>query len=179
MRASAALVLPVVVLLLSGFMSHSVKAVLVYWKVKNPYPGCEAFTKYGPADARVDMAGLKRHTGVLPTDPAEQNRKWFKLFKMVENEASVLEAHKSYLMFRDMAALSVPLVALAPAGLYFAGAAPLEQGIAAAVFFVQFVLCCLGARNSGRRLICNVLAIHGSRKVKQPGAADKATKAVA
>lgn len=178
-RASAALVLPVVVLLLSGLMSHSIKAVLVYWKVKDPYPGCEAFTRYGPDDARVDMAGLKRNTGVLPTDPSEQNRKWFKLFKMVENEASVLEAHKGYLMFRDMAAMSVPLVLLVPAGLYVAGVSPGLCAAAAVVFLVQFMACCVAARNSGRRLICNVLAIHGSRKVKQPGAAEKAAKTVA
>lgn len=170
-RASSALVLPVVVLLLSGLMSHSVKASLVYWRLKNPYPGCEAFTRYGPADVRVDMAGLKRNTGALPTDPVEQNSKWFKLFKMVENETSVMEAHKTYLMFRDMAAMSVPLALLAPVGIYLLGAPPAEVSIAFVAFVAQFVLCCVAARNSGRRLICNVLAIHGSRKVKQPAAA--------
>lgn len=171
LRASTALVLPVLVLLLSGLMSHAVKASLVYWKLKDPYPGCEAFTRYGPADVRVDMVGLKRNTGVLPTAPTEQNSKWFKLFKMVENETSVLEAHKSYLMFRDMAAMSLPVALFVPVSLYVAGVPATMVAIAFLVFVVQFIVCCVCARNSGRRLVCNVLSIHGSRKVKQPAAA--------
>jgi hypothetical protein len=165
MRGLVALVLPVGVLLLTGLLDHDIKAKLVYWKLKDPYPGCEAFTRHGPADVRVDMVALKKNTGVLPTEPAEQNRKWFKLYLLVEKEVAVLEAHKSYLMYRDMVAMSIPLAVLVPAALLFTGAAAVAVWGSAILFAVQFLVCCVGARHSGKRFVCTVLAIHSTRKV--------------
>jgi hypothetical protein len=182
MRSLATTVLPVAVLLLTGLLSHNVKAILVYWRIKNPMPGCEAFTRHGPADVRIDMAALKKNVGELPTDPAEQNKKWFKLYKIVGDDKPVVEAHKMYLMYRDMAAMSLPLIALVPIGLYFVGATTSGLWITAAFFAVQFVACCLGARNSGTRFVCNVLAVHSTKKVsaaKEPATKAPATKAPA
>ena len=150
-------------------MSHQLKAALVYWRLKDPYPGREAFTKHGPADARIDMATLKRNVGELPTERTAQNSKWFKLYLKVENEVSVLEAHKSYLLFRDMTAMSLLLAALVPVALYFTGALPGVVGSAGVWFVVQFLVSCLGARNSGRRFVCNVLAIHSTKKIAGTG----------
>ncbi|EHP42302.1 hypothetical protein OR16_15274 [Cupriavidus basilensis OR16] len=72
LRASASPLLPVVVLLLTGLLSHEAKARLVYWRIRNPLPGSQAFTKYAPADARTDMKALARNVGALPTDPASR-----------------------------------------------------------------------------------------------------------
>lgn len=165
MRGLATTVLPVAVLLLTGLLSHNVKAMLVYWRIKSPMPGCAAFTRHGPADVRIDMAALKKNVGELPTDPAEQNKKWFKLYKMVGDDKAVIEAHKAYLMYRDMAAMSLPLIVLVPIGLGFVGALTSGIWIATAFFAVQFVACCLGARNSGIRFVCNVLSVHSTKKV--------------
>jgi len=168
MRGLVTALLPVIVLLLTGMLSHETKAKLVYWKVSNPYPGCEAFTRHGPADARIDMVALKKNVGELPIDPAEQNKKWFKLYKMVGDDRAVVEAHKLYLMYRDMAALSLPLVALVPVGLYFVNAPSPTLWMTAALFAIQFVVCCFGARNAGTRFVCNVLSIHSTKKVTSP-----------
>lgn len=165
MRGLVTVLMPVIVLLVTGVLSHDVKATLVYWKLANPYPGCEAFTRHAPADARIDLVALKKNVGELPVDRAEQNRKWFKLYRMVADDRAVVEAHKLYLLYRDMAALSLPLIVLLPAGLYLAGASVAVLRLAAAIFSVQFVVCCLGARNSGTRFVCNVLAVHSTKKV--------------
>lgn len=164
-RGLATSVMPVVVLLLIGVLPHDVKSMLVYWKARGVVPGCEAFTKYGPADVRIDMVTLKRNVGALPTEPAEQNSKWYKLYKMVGNEPEVAEAHKLFLMYRDMATMSLPLIALLPLVLYFVGASTSALWITAGVFFVQFLMTALGARWSGVRFVCNVLAIHSAKKV--------------
>lgn len=168
MRGLVTALLPVIVLLLSGMLSHETKAKLVYWKLANPYPGCEAFTRHGPADARIDMVALKKNVGELPTDPAEQNKKWFKLYKMVGSDRAVVEAHKLYLMYREMAAISLPLVPLVPIGLYFINAPMKALPMAAGLFAVQFFVCCVGARHSGTRFVCNVLSIHSIKKVINP-----------
>jgi hypothetical protein len=164
-RALTTAVLPVLVLLLTGVLSHDLKASLVFWKRTNVLPGCRAFTQYGPADARVDMTALQKNVGALPTDPAEQNAKWYKLFQMVKTDAAVVEAQKLYLMYRDMAALSLPLIVLVPLGLYIHGAKVPTLLLAAAIFLAQFVVTGISARNSGVRFVCNVLAMHATKKI--------------
>lgn len=176
-RALSAAVLPIVVLLLMNVLSSSTKAMLVYWKPLGVLPGCEAFTKYGPADARVDLVQLKKNVGSWSEAPKEQNAKWFKLYKMVEDYTEVAGAQKDFLMYRDMAVLSLPLIALAPLGLYLADANPKSLWIAAGLFAVQYLLTAISARHSDERFVCNVLAVHSAKKVtnsKAPAASSQA-----
>jgi uncharacterized membrane protein YtjA (UPF0391 family) len=165
-RASVSPLLPVAVLLLTGPLSHEAKAGLVYWRIANPLPGSQAFTKYAPADARIDMKALAKNVGALPTEPGEQNAKWYKLYRLVSDDAAVAHAHRLYLMYRDMAAMSLLLIPLVPAALWYAGAAPASRWVAGGLFALQYVLCAISARHSGTRFVCNVLAIHSTRKVK-------------
>ena len=167
-RAIGAVVIPVFVLLLLNVLSSSVKAMLVYWRPLGWLPGCEAFTKYGPADPRVDMNALKKNVGAWTSDPKEQNSKWFKLYKLVENVTEVASTQKDFLMYRDMAALSLPLVALGPLGLLVAGASRNSIWLASGMFFVQYILSAVSARHAGERFVCNVLALHAAKKVTVP-----------
>jgi len=177
-RVLTTTMMPVVVLLFVNVLPHDVKSMLVYWKPLGVLPGCEAFTKYGPRDARIDMGSLTKNVGVLPTESAEQNTKWYKLYKQIPNEPEVQEAHKLFLMYRDMAVLSLPLVVLVPLSLNVANVSNLTLALAGSLFVVQYLLTALSARWSGIRFVCNVLAIHSSRKItpaktttlKQPAA---------
>ncbi|MEQ8485883.1 MAG: hypothetical protein RIB46_16105 [Pseudomonadales bacterium] len=162
-RVLTTTVMPVVVLLLVNVVPHDIKSMLVYWKARGWLPGREAFTKYGPNDPRIDMAELQSKVGPLPTAPSDQNSKWYKLYKQVSTETDVSEAHKLFLMYRDMASMSVSLVVLIPLSLYFAGTAPAALWLAAALFAAQYVLTALSARWSGIRFVCNVLAVHSAR----------------
>lgn len=159
-------VIPVVILLLVNVLPHEWKSSLVFWKLRDALPGCQAFTKYGPRDNRIDMAALKRNVGAFPMEPAEQNAKWYKLYKLVPADPTVRDAHRHFLMYRDMATLSLPLVVLVPAALYLVNASPAGQWLAAALFFVQYLLTALSARWSGVRFVCNVLAVHSAKKVE-------------
>jgi hypothetical protein len=164
-RVLTTTVMPVVILLIVNVLPHDVKSMLVYWKPLGVLPGCEAFTKYGPRDPRIDMAALKKNVGALPTESTEQNSKWYKLYKQVPSEPEVQEAHKLFLMYRDMAVLSLPLVALVPLSLSVVGVANSTLALAAGLFVVQYLLTALSARWSGIRFVCNVLAIHSARKI--------------
>jgi hypothetical protein len=175
LRASATAVLPVIILLLTGLLSHEAKARLVYWKIANPLPGSAAFTKHGPKDSRIDMTALAKNVGGLPTDSSEQNAKWYKLYRLVQNDTAVTHAHRLYLMYRDMAAISLLLVPLVPAGLWYAGAPPASRWIAGGLLALQYVVCAISARHSGTRFVCNVLAIHSTKKVKAAGTAATST----
>lgn len=164
-RALTTTVSPVVVLLIVNVLPHDVKSMLVYWKPLGVLPGFEAFTKYGPSDPRIDMSALKKNVGTLPTEPTEQNSKWYKLYKQVSGEPEVLEAHKMFLMYRDMAVVSLPLIVLVPFALHLADASTVALQLAAGLFAVQYVLTALSARWSGIRFVCNVLAVHSTRKI--------------
>jgi hypothetical protein len=162
--------LPIVVLLLMNVMSSNLKAKLVYWKPYGWLPGCEAFTKYGPTDHRVDMVQLKKNVGAWADEPKEQNSKWYKLYKQVEKMPEVAYAQKDFLMYRDMAVLSLPLIVIAPLGLYISDVSMKALWIGAAMFGVQYVLTAISARNAGERFVCNVLAVHSTQKVTMPKA---------
>jgi hypothetical protein len=164
-RVLTTTVMPVVVLLIVNVLPHDVKSMLVYWKPLGLLPGCEAFTKYGPRDPRIDIAALKKNVGALPTESTEQNSKWYKLYKQVPNEPEVQEAHKLFLMYRDMAVLSLPLVALVPLSLNVVGVSNSTLALSAVLFVAQYLSTALSARWSGIRFVCNVLAIHSARKV--------------
>lgn len=166
LRGLGTSVLPVLVLLIVNVLPYNIKAMLVYWKPLGWLPGCEVFTKYAPTDGRIDMAALKKNAGALPTDPKEQNAKWFKLYKMVESHTEVAAAQKDFLMYRDMAVISLPLIVLAPAGLELAGVAFGALWFAGGLFAVQYVLAAISARHSGIRFVTNVLAIHSAKKIK-------------
>jgi hypothetical protein len=169
-RAIGAAVIPILVLLLVNVLPSNVKAMLVYWKPLGWLPGFEAFTKYGPADPRVDMSTLKKNVGAWTSDPKEQNSKWFKLYKAVENVTEVAATQKDFLMYRDMAVLSLTLIVLAPLGLYVADASRNAMWVAAGMFFVQCVLTAVSARYAGERFVCNVLALHAAKKITAPKA---------
>lgn len=169
-RVLTTTVMPVVVLLIVNVLPHDVKSALVYWKPLGVLPGSEAFTKYGPADPRIDMGALKKNVGTLPDRQTEQNAKWYKLYKQVGNEPEVAEAHKLFLMYRDMAVMSLALVALSPAALLIVRAASPAPWLAAGLFTIQYLVTALSARWSGIRFVCNVLAVHSARKVTAPRA---------
>ena len=164
-RVLTTTVMPVIVLLIVNVLPSDVKSMLVYWKPLGVLPGCEAFTKHGPRDSRIDMAALKKNVGALPTESTEQNSKWYKLYRQVSNEPEVQEAHKLFLMYRDMAVLSLPLVVLVPLSLNVADISNSTLALAAGLFVVQYLVTALSARWSGIGLVCNVLAIHSARKI--------------
>ena len=155
-------VIPVAVLLVVNVLPHKMKCMLVYWKPWGWLPGCEAFTKYGPGDPRVDMTRLVANVGPLPTSPKEQNSRWYQLYKAKANEVEVAEAHKLFLMYRDMAAITVFLIPLVPLALYEAYAPPSSQWIAAGALLVQYLVTALSARHSGIRFVTNVVAVHSA-----------------
>jgi hypothetical protein len=78
------------------------KERLVFLRWKDTLPGHRAFSEYGPADPRVDMVALKKLCGSkLPSDAAEQNRTWYRLYKSVEHHPAVSQVHKDFLLTRD------------------------------------------------------------------------------
>jgi len=174
-RASLTALLPIPAMIFSSLISANLKATLVFWRHKYPLPGSRAFSVYAQADHRIDLAQLKKNVGDFPISERDQNSKWYKLYKQVDSDPSVFNSHTNYLLFRDIAAMSLLLVLVLPIVMYFIGInlSPIEVSIT--WFLGQYLLTAFAARNAGIRLVQSVLAVHASRKVTGTRATKKAS----
>lgn len=149
---------------LNSQLPSDVKARLVFMKWTNPLPGSRAFSRYAHLDPRIDPAALARLTGPFPISPGDQNSLWYRLYRSVQADAAVRDAHQSYLLFRDYASLSLLLgVVLIPSGAWYAVSTSSIAGFAL-LLLVQLLLAARAARIHGERLVCTVLAIKSAEE---------------
>jgi len=121
--ASASLSLGIIAiarLVLLGIVPPRLRDRLIHWRWRHPLPGAKAFSRIGPADTRIDMAVLESAYGPLPTDPGEQGRLFYSIYKAHENSVGVLDAHRSYLAARDIGTINLILFVLLPPLAYLA-----------------------------------------------------------
>lgn len=144
--------------ILNEQLSANTKSQLVFWRWTNPLPGSEAFTRYAPTDPRLNMRVLVEKLGTLPTKPREQNALWFSLYKKVERQPSVTQAHREYLFTRDYASLSfLTLIVLGGAGLWLIPSIQ-TAGLYVLVLLTQYLVVRRAAKNNGVAFVTNVLA---------------------
>lgn len=149
---------PILVFVLNGQLPPDVKARLVFWRWKDPLPGCRAFTKHGKSDARVNMGALTQRHGQLPSSPREQNQLWYKLYKEFQEDISVKSSHQSFLLSRDMAAMEFLFLILTGVPAIFISVWPWNTAYFFLLVFTYFIMANL-ARNHGIRFVTNVLAL--------------------
>jgi hypothetical protein len=143
----------------NGLLSAETKARLVFWRWSNPLPGSFAFSRYAQRDARIDIAALRRIVGDWPADPGQQNAVWYRLYKSIEREPAVMDAHRSFLLTRDYTAIACLMFIVAGSlGLWL-----LPSAVTATTYIglllVQYLLARMAASNYGVRLVTTVLAL--------------------
>ncbi len=163
-RVLVAGVAPVVVLLLTSLLSADAKAAIVFWRAKETLPRHRAFSIYAASDSRINVDALRKNVGPFPDDPREQNTRWFKLYKKVESEVTVTQAHRHCLLFRDLAAMSLLLAPIATLTLSLSGSASPTAWIAFALLCTQYAATALAGRNNGVRFVTNVLTLHSVKR---------------
>lgn len=164
LRASGAALAPIVVLLLSSLLSSDAKAILVFWRFTETLPGHRAFSVYAGKDSRIDLEALRKNVGTFPEKAKDQNTTWYKLYKKVDSDVTVAQAHRHYLLFRDLATLSLLLAPISAILLYVFDAPLASSGIAVTFFIGQYLATAVAARNNGVRFVTNVLALHAVKR---------------
>jgi hypothetical protein len=149
---------PILAIVLAGVFGDTGKARLVFWRWSNPLPGCRVFSQLIKTDPRIDVPALKGRLGEFPSEPHAQNAQWFKLYKKHGTALRVLEAHRLYLLTRDMAAMAAIFAVVFTVGMLLATSDYKLDGIYAAVLVLQFILVASAARNYGNRFALNVLS---------------------
>lgn len=152
-----AICIPLVTVVLNGLLGDLAKARIVFWRWQDPLPGCRAFTELINADPRIDVNAFKAKHGNPPEDPKQQNALWYKFFQKHAESITVSEAHRVYLLTRDMTALSVLFIVFFSAGTILS---PVDGKITAFYFvslLAQYLILSASARNYGTRFVQNVL----------------------
>jgi hypothetical protein len=149
---------PLATIVLNAVLGDLWKARLVFWRWKNPLPGCRAFSVTMVTDPRIDAARLRSRLSTVPSEPKDQNAAWYRLYKAHADKVTILEAHRVYLLTRDMAALAA-LFALSLALGAFMSAAGWKLALLYSAFLLaQYLIVATSARNYGNRFVANVLA---------------------
>ena len=157
--AASLAIIAIVGLILRGVLPSSVRDGLVHLRWRNPLPGSRAFSAIGPRDPRVDMKKLKAAYGPLPRKPGEQNSKFYSIYREFRDEPGVLDAHRSYLLARDLSVVSFFCTITLPFGAWFAtgpGRTAIWYGL---VLLVVTLVLCIAAKSYGRRFVENTLSV--------------------
>jgi hypothetical protein len=163
-----AVLMPLLTIILSGLFSDTAKARLVFWRWRHPLPGCRVFTELIQSDPRIDVPALRKKHGEFPQEAHAQNVLWYRLYKEHSGSIVISEAHRIYLLTRDMTALSAVFVVL------FSIATGLDSiGWKIAAFYsgalvAQCLLIATAARNYGVRFVLNVLAEESHSQQRSP-----------
>jgi hypothetical protein len=143
----------------NGLLSAETKARLVFLRWRQALPGHRAFSEIAASDPRIDIAKLRKACGnKFPEDPVEQNRVWYRLYKAVEGNPSVLQVQRDFLLMRDYAGLAALFVVV------FGAVALIEVpswrvSFAYCLFLVaQWALVRQAASTYGNRFVTTVLA---------------------
>lgn len=152
-----ATIAPLLLFLLNGILSSNQKAVLVFWKLKNPLPGSVAFTRISKQDSRIDRKKLKEIHGTLPKNPADQNKLWYKIYKKHNLDIVISESHRGFLLARDLTSLCFLFIIFLGIPVLAKISAPINIIYFSFLIF-QYILVVVNAKNRGQRFVANVLA---------------------
>jgi hypothetical protein len=159
--------IPLMTIVLSGVLDDMTKARLVFWRWRHPLPGSRVFSELVSTDPRIDQRALKVAVGKFPRAPLEQNALWYRLYKKHKTVRSVWEAHKIYLLTRDMSTIAAMCAVLFSIGIALTGSGWRTSLIYLVILGVQYLLIARSAQNYGDRFVLNVICEESSVQLHQ------------
>lgn len=149
---------------LSNFLPNGIKHPLVYCRFRNVLSGhrCRSICEKDPRLLSDDLERRWPRLFLHEMEEVEQNAYWYKeIYRPVRNEPEVLQAHRSFLLFRDAATgLFLLLVGILLWKVVGAAAPVQSLSIWSAVILAGlFLLVSQSARQSGDRMVANAVAV--------------------
>lgn len=146
-------------LLLLGMINPSWRDRLIHWRWRHPLPGCRAFTRVGPASSHVDMDVLETKYGPLPSDEAEQNRLFYRIYRDHRDDVGVLDAHGRYLAVRDIGTITALVMLVLPWLAWWASGNAVKSFAYGIALLVVYGLSAVASKNYSWRMVQHVLAL--------------------
>lgn len=148
------------VIICGGLFANTIKEIVIFWKIENRLPGCQAFSKYAINDSRIDLMKLKTKYGNLPVLPTEQNKLWYQIFKKL-SDINIDKTHKDFLLCRELTMLNIIMLSFTIPILIKYSATIGCSYLIFLIFQYLFIRYC--AKNNAERLVVNVLALASSK----------------
>lgn len=152
----------VITIVLNNLITSDFKAKIVFWKIKDPLPGCRIFTKLINKDNRIDIELLKEKYGELPKKPSEQNKLWYRIYTKHRFDKMVFETHREFLISRDLTGLSFIFLGLFSIISIIFFKSNYKISIYIVYLLIQYTLISIYSQNRGNRFAKNVLAIEST-----------------
>lgn len=156
------LMLSVILVMLANIIPQSVKHKLVFTRIKNELPACRVDKLCGN-DHRVEYEKLvNRWPEVFSQeiDDATRNSRWYKqIYKPVKDKKEVLQAHRSFLLYRDSFS-GLTLIFLGTLTWSLVGNPEVIGEIRPVVLLIQgalTILSLIAARVAGNRFVVNAV----------------------
>lgn len=83
------------------------KFMIVFRKIKNPYPSCCAFSKYALEDHRIQLKVIKQKYGELPSCPEKEDKLWYEIYQKRKYNPMILNSQWKFLLMRDVTCLTL------------------------------------------------------------------------
>ena len=154
--------LSLIIIVVGGMFSSKTKEIIVFWKLKDRLPGCEAFSKYIYNDSRINIKELKKKIGKFPIKPEKQNSKWYMIFKSFQDN-TIDKIHQDSLLCRELSVITL-LMLLFVVPIYFKYNLIAFYYLGFLLFEYLTVRFC--AKNTAERLVVNTLALWSVRNGK-------------
>lgn len=151
------------VFIIEALVSRDVKATLVFWRITNPWPASEAFSKHVHDDVRIDVPSLEVKLGPFPVGAEEQNRVWYRLFRQRDHEETVRNVHREFLLLRDLCVIAFLFVPVCVVAMLLYGVSTLSIFLGAAAYLVEYLLIRVAAKRRGVEFVQTVLAVEAVR----------------
>lgn len=158
------LIVPLLLFVLNGIVSSDFKAILSFWRFKNPLPACRAFSFYADKDDRIDKNFLTSKFGQLPVLPKEQNSLWYKIYKKHQENPVVKKSHKDFLLARDITSVAFLFFIVGGISMLILSVESVKW-LYVIYLLIQFIIFAIVAQNHGKRFVCNALAIETSTEI--------------
>ena len=150
----------------SNLLSNTAKHVIVFLRLRHVLPGhrCKMICKDDP---RLRMHDLEQRWPELfakDMEESDQNSYWYRyIYAPVQEARQVVQAHRSFLLYRDAAAgLTILLVCFLVWMIIGAGFLPIQYPSIWTLLVLLAVNVVVGqaARQSGNRMVANAIAAH-------------------
>lgn len=156
------ILLPIFLVIIQGLIPPKIKEIIIFWKIKNRLPGCQAFSKYLYEDNRIDKKKLMEKYGKFPKKEEKQNKLWYLIYKDVSSDAGIVKAHKDYLLTRELTILTIFFFIFPIILLYF------DTNIKTLFLFIiflilEYLIIRYSSKNYAIRFVTNVLALASTK----------------
>ena len=152
-------------LIIGNLVNSKLKAVLVFWNWREPWPVNRAFTRYLQKEPPARPGATDPDAGRKSIDPQAQKTLWGQIYGKYRNEPAIMEAATQFRLTQELTWLAFVILVFFGMGTLAIGHITAQTIAYAACLLIQYICASMVARTAGTRFFCDVLAVGQIHKI--------------